>query len=613
MHASRRLRLLVASAALASPVAPSVATASSIPPGPGYTLLFADEFEGDRVDESVWVYRSDHRTGAAGPLVMDGLNRKENIRVAHGHLLVRLDREVIDDRLENTGGGLITKKRFGYGYYEARLRPFMAGDGGVHTAFWQRGVTAPVLRGQLLDPSEPRENVIFEIDSTEIDNPLWEGTNNLYDVIATRAMGDGYPWPIRFHVPIEPLEGGWLIDAYEYTPEGVTFYDNHRVVARTRYDRVRGQQNVWLTALNGFGPIHDPSVFPGEAAFDYFRYYAKDYPGANLLGNESFDYNLDRVSPQDPIAWLETGDTDASLVVEGDAAIGAAKLRHASDRAYRVTTSQTLHHILNGSYAASALVRSSGGQRLARLVVRDHGGEPVTAVITASAEWTRVLLPHIEVTAHQATVAFESDADTGQWLEVDDVQFLKPAAPDQLVVESRPFEALTDPIWRALDDPMSLRDGTGCYFDRSVGLGKAITIAFRMQPDRRADQVVLERMPREGDSGWSVRLTRAGQLVFRIGSVANHTDLVATDAYAASTATHVACVFDRGTARLYLDGREVAMKRDIPHRTEDRTAIGTLVDKHRASPGLPYAGVLQGLRVHNRALTAAEIATLAAP
>lgn len=598
-------RALVFSALVAS-----AASAASLPPDSSYVQLFADEFDGSSVNESHWVYRLDRRGGEANFSGIRGLNRKENVRVSDGLLRVRVDQEVIDGKKENTGGGIITKKRFGYGYYECRYRPLMTGNGGVHTAFWQRGPAANVLAGQLLDPTTPRQNILFEIDSSEIDNPKWEGTNNLYDVIAPKGMSDGYPWPARFHIPIKPLEGGWLIDAYEYTPEGIVFYDNHVEVARIRYDRIRGQQNIWLTALNGFGTIKDTSIYPGECDFDYFRYYAKDYPGANLISNEGFEYNLDSIDPQEPISWHESGDVASSSVTEGGAFLADCQLRHSADSAYKVVTSQTLHYILDGDYAASAMVRSSGGQRVATFSVASPGGKTESVAIPATSTWTRVLIPSVKIVGHEATIAFESDANAGQWLEVDDVQFLKPAAPDQLVLKSKPFEAVTDPIWRICDGPTAFRDGAYSFFGREVGYGESITVAFSMKPDSLRDQVVLERMPRTGDSGWGVRVTAAGDVVFRIGSADNHTDVVAKGACALGRAVHVACVFDRGSARVYIDGRESAVLSNIVQRTLDKKAAGSIGASHRTSSKEPYAGILQDVRVHNRALSAAEVSAL---
>jgi len=575
------------------------------PPSDAYRLLYQDNFDGKSVNETDWVYRIERRGGEANFSGINALNRKENVSVSGGMLRVRVEQETIDGKKENTGGGVITKKRFGYGYYECRYKPFMKGKGGVHSAFWQRGPTPVALGGQLLDPSTPKENVLFEIDSSELDNPHWVSTNNLYDIIATKAMKDGYPWPARFHIPLKPLDGGWFLDAYEYTPQGVIFYDNGKEVARIDYNRIRGQQNVWLTCLNGFGAKIDASVFPGEAEFDYFRFYARDFPGANLLANEGFEYNLDRIDLQDPVAWLERGDSEASRVL---AAGNGCVLRHESAKPYQVTTSQTLQYIPNGIHHASAKVRSSGGQRVARMIVSETGGESLLAEIPAGTAWQTITLQGIEVKNHEAKVAFTSDADASQWLEVDDVCFFKPAAPDQQTLESPPFRAVLDPIWQILPEkPMTFGDGRFCFFGREVGSGEAITVKFTMRPEKRSNQVALERFPaKPGPAGWSVRLTSKGDVAFRIGTKDAFQEVLARNAYQAGRETQVVCTVDHGKATVFIDGRAAATLDDLREAPLDLTAAGS-VGGHRTSVKEPYRGELRDIRVFNHALQPSQI------
>jgi hypothetical protein len=106
--------------------------------------------------------------GLPGP-GYDGLNLARNVRVADGHLIVVAKHEIVDGKPAHTGGGVISKHRFGYGYYECRSQPFMAGRG-VHTAFWQRGMGGP------------ENNSIFEIDSTQK-----IACNNLYVDVSTKG------------------------------------------------------------------------------------------------------------------------------------------------------------------------------------------------------------------------------------------------------------------------------------------------------------------------------------------------------------------------------------------------------------------------------------------
>lgn len=585
--------------------------AAALPP-PGYELLFADEFDGDRVNARDWSFRTGPRTGTG----IDGLNLARNVRIADGHLIVEAKRETIDGKLASTGGGLISTHRFGYGYYECRSQPFMAGRG-VHTAFWQRGLGGP------------DNNSIFEIDSHEIDSTQRMACNNLYVDVSNRGYLE-LAWPHRAQVPLALPADGWWIDAYEFTPDGVVFYDHGRVVARADFPDLVAAQNVWLTALNGVGRV-DADKQPGETRFDYFRYYARDFPGAPLLGNGGFEYNQDKVDLQRPVAWREIGDVAASHVVRGEAAHGDFKLRHDGDHAYRDTTVQTLQFIRNGDYELRARVRRSGRQNVARLVVSDFGGPELALEIPVSAAWTDVRLARIPVSSHGVSVAIVSEAGPGDWLEIDEVQFMKPPLPGQSPRPSRSFAWREgDPLWAlAPREPIAFAgDEKFYFFGRNCGLGDAMTVTFVMQPEKRTDTFPIARLPQTGEAGWGVGLTATGGVSFRLGSQASHHDVVAPAAYQAGVATRVACVFDRGAALIYIDGALRQRTAVVTYAPTDTTAPGRLgansgfydavgdVTLTADAPPSParrwknYAGTLRDVRVYNRALGAAEIAQL---
>ncbi len=588
--------------------------AHATPPASDYELLFSDEFNGDRVNERDWDFRLGPRTGTG----IDGLNLARNVRVVEGHLVVMANREIIDGRSANTGGGLISKHRFGYGYYECRSQPFMAGRG-VHTAFWQRGM------GGL------ENNSIFEIDSHEIDSTQKIACNNLYVDISTKGYLE-LAWPHRGQVPLQLPPDRWWIDAYEYTPDGVIFYDHGKIVARAEFPDLVAQQNIWLTALNGVGHV-DADQQPGETRFDYFRYYARDYPGATLLANGGFEYNQDKVDLERPVAWQELGDVAASRVVRGDAEQGDFKLRHESDSAYTVTTTQTLQFIRNGDYELRARVRRVGGQSTACLRVSAYGGPDLTLAIPSSAEWAEVRLPSVPVSTHGVTIAVVSVAGVGDWLEVDEVQFMKPPLPGQQPRPSRSFAYREgEPLWQlAQAAPISFTgDEKFYFFGRNCGLGDTITVSFVMQPAKRSDTFPIARLPKIGRAGWGVGLTASGDVIFRLGSHAEHYDVVAHADYRTSVATRVTCVYDRGTALIYLDGKLTRRVDELTFTPTDVTAPGRLgansglyeavgdVTLTAAAPPAKvrrlqnYVGSLGAVRVFNRALAAAEVAALSA-
>ena len=604
--------LLLASSTLLAAALVAAQPRAGGAPTPGYELLFADEFDGDRVNERDWNFRTGPRTGTG----IDGLNLARNVRVADGHLIVVAKHETVDGKQANTGGGLISKHRFGYGYYECRSQPFMAGRG-VHTAFWQRGMGGP------------ENNSIFEIDSHEIDSTQKMACNNLYVDVSTKGYME-LAWPHRAQVPLQLPPDRWWIDAYEYSPDGVIFYDHGKVVACADFPDLVAQQNVWLTALNGVGKV-DADKFPGESRFDYFRFYARDYAGATLLANGGFEYNQDKVDLQKPVAWREEGDAAASRVVSGGAAHGDFKLRHEGDRAYSVTTAQTLQFIRNGDYELRARVRRGGRQTAARLRVSDFGGAELTVEIPVSESWTEVRVPRVTVSNHGVTVSIISQAGAGDWLEVDEVQFMKPPLPGQQPRPSRSFAFRDgDPIWQlAQREPIVFSgDEKFYFFGRNCGLGDTMTVSFVVQPQKKAGAFPLARLPKTGDTGWGVGMRENGDVFFRLGSQASHRDIVAPTAYRVGVATRVTCVFDRGTALVYLDGVLKQRVEGLTFSPKDATAPGRLGansglydavgDVTLTSDAPPpktqrfqnYAGTLGDIRIYNRALPAPEVASL---
>lgn len=587
-------------------------TVQAEPPTKDYELLFADEFEGTALNTADWRYREDVRKGG----YFNGLNLKENVSVSGGKLHITARYEPIKGKPEYTGGGIISKHQFGYGYYETLSRPFMAGKG-VHTSFWQRSGSVP-------------NNNIFEIDSYEIDSTQYLATNNLY-LLPCRKGYKETPWPHRGHVPFSFQADGSFLDAYEYTPEGVVFYDNGRIVAKAEWDDLTAAQCVWLTALNGCGKV-DESKLPGESTFDYFRYYAKDHPGVNLLPNGSFEYNQDKTDASKPVSWVVEGDPPAVKVIEGNAAHDRHHLKLGRQgTAYTATLRQTLEFIRNGNYSLTAMVRRSSGSQSASLRVSNSGGPESTVEIAAGETWTKVSIPEISITNHTATLSIQASGEAMQWLEIDDVRFMKPALPDQKVRDPQPFVVCGDPIWSlARKEPITFKgDDKFYFFDRNVGYGDAITVTFIMNPAKLVSTSPIERIPAKGDAGWAVQLRANGDLVFRIGSGEKHTDVVAKAAYTAGIETRVTCVFDRGTASIHANGKLLQMQSGIPQTTKDDTKagrLGAVGDTYEAvgdvtvaaegkKPGkaaksVKYVGTLRDVRIHNRALSAEEIVKL---
>ncbi len=535
--------------------APTTSTTSNLP-GKGFQLLYEDHFVGNALNERDWQFRSGRRTGMG---YMDGLNLKENVFVKDSALHIAVRHELIDGKWENTGGGIISKHNFGYGYYESLSKPFMEGHG-VHTSFWQRGGANP-------------NNNIFEIDSYEIDSKTWVATNNLY--VDIPYNGHRYtPWPHRAQVPFKFQQDGWFHDAYEFSPEGVTFYDNGKIVAKAEYKDLNAHQVVWLTALNGVGKV-DSTQLPGESIFKYFRYYGKDYPGHSILPNGNFEFNQQKTDPYKPLCWEVEGTTGAVKLTMGNAARGDYKLSVGEGKKHDVKLVQSLEYIMNGDYVFTAMVRSSSGHKGASILIEGLGDKNIFYPLKPNEGWKKISIPKVHVNQNKITISVVSKGNESDWLEVDDLQLMKPLGKGEAIKEDQP-QAKILPMWHlAKKEPIQFTgDQKFYFFDRNVGYGDSISILFDLTADISANMTPIARIPKKGNSGWSVQTTISGGLIFRIGSMEQHHDVFVDHVYEPEKPVSIALVFENGNASVYKNG--LLLKKEFvgPFNTKDATAAG---------------------------------------
>lgn len=102
-----------------------------------YKLVWSDEFDGDKLDESVWNYERGGR-GWGNKELQNYTDRPENIRVKDGYLEIEARKEKYEEneytsaRIQSRG-----KKYFKYGRVESRIS--FPGGQGTWPAFWMMG------------------------------------------------------------------------------------------------------------------------------------------------------------------------------------------------------------------------------------------------------------------------------------------------------------------------------------------------------------------------------------------------------------------------------------------------------------------------------------------
>ncbi|MGW2829710.1 glycosyl hydrolase 53 family protein [Streptomyces sp. NPDC001286] len=141
---------------------------------------------------------------------------------------------------------------------------------------------------------------------------------------------------------------------------------------------------------------------------------------AATLANGGFE--SDGAGVAAPTGWSEYGDTGASYTESGGHS-GSYRLSHYSASAYKVETYQYLSGLTNGSYTLTAWVRSSGGQNSAYVSLKNCGSpEQRTDLPVSTSSWVRIVTS-IKVTGNQCTISINSDANAGNWINVDDLTF----------------------------------------------------------------------------------------------------------------------------------------------------------------------------------------------
>jgi arabinogalactan endo-1,4-beta-galactosidase len=116
--------------------------------------------------------------------------------------------------------------------------------------------------------------------------------------------------------------------------------------------------------------------------------------------------------------WITSGRTEV------DARTGKQYLTHPGGNGPLAST-QTLNNISNGWYTLKARVRSSGKQREAYIALKDCGNDEARASIPIAGEgdWLQIVVS-ARVTNHRCTISLYSDAEAGEWVSFDDVEFV---------------------------------------------------------------------------------------------------------------------------------------------------------------------------------------------
>jgi beta-glucanase (GH16 family) len=379
-----RLTALGLCAALFS-IAAGSAKAKSVPetlagrrfltlPGRDWKLLWHDEFDGDRLDESRW--------SVGLPWIGDdGTNRHHNrqyasaiadddVKVYGGALhLTTQRREIVhpNGAVYRYSEGLITtsgKFQAEYGYFEIRAKlPTEAGPG-TWPAFW------------MLSKGWPPEMDVIE---------YWGSDNRIHQGTVTRRLDGGQRWD-SYHQSEVSLNG-WRTFGLEWGP-GYQIYNVDGKITNAIYGGYLPSEPFYLLLNSGIESNRPPrpgTTFPNDFVVDYARVYARpDVPA--LLDGGFEDPTLGPWRRVGETAVVEEGTSKGGRVLRADGGIS----RRSENSAARSGAEQTVCGLKpGGSYRLSARVRTTGSSA-AFLGAKGANGAERLSPGEKSAGWKRI-------------------------------------------------------------------------------------------------------------------------------------------------------------------------------------------------------------------------------
>jgi beta-glucanase (GH16 family) len=245
------LLLLFATVAHAEPV-PSTRPFADDPSLKNYALKWSDEFDGDKLDTSRWVYRTDSKLWST--------QKSENVSVSNGLLHLSLQKEDANGK-HYTGAGIISRQLFKYGYFEARFK--VPPGAGWHTSFWTMlhdgsGGTGTRKATQEID--------ICEQDSIDL-------MSYSAGVIAWADKRKDFA---RQRIKTPNVASDFHVWGCEFTADHTRFFFDGKLTHQTPSTFTQGDQHIWLTsiaaAMDGTRKVDDDKL-PAEAEFDYVRVF----------------------------------------------------------------------------------------------------------------------------------------------------------------------------------------------------------------------------------------------------------------------------------------------------------------------------------------------------
>ena len=146
-------------------------------------------------------------------------------------------------------------------------------------------------------------------------------------------------------------------------------------------------------------------------------------PRRNLVEDSSFEKG-------DLKGWTITGDSGAASNERnpGNAHSGLHSLHYWRGEPFKVELSHAFSGIKDGSYTLKAWASGSGGEKALQIFARDCGDTTAKTADMSNTgwqKWKQYTVTGIKVSGGRCTVGVLVDGQTGNWGNVDDIEFLR--------------------------------------------------------------------------------------------------------------------------------------------------------------------------------------------
>ena len=239
----------------------------------GYSLVFADEFDGDAPDTDVWYYRAEGERRS-------GFNAAEQVRTENGNLILRA--EYLSDGKYGAGwytGMVALKQKYLRGYFEIRCK--CNKDQDFWSAFWLQSATsydheksAGGVGGAEIDIFEAMETRYFPgVLSNAVKSTVYcNGTDALPDRIDRQRVGKYY---------VKDLYDTFHTFGLKWTRDEYIFYIDGTESGRTSFGKgVSAIPEEVIVSLEIPDTMHrHPDGFSTEFVVDYVRIWSEDGRG----------------------------------------------------------------------------------------------------------------------------------------------------------------------------------------------------------------------------------------------------------------------------------------------------------------------------------------------